>query len=78
MPKLKSTLPSGQKISLDARPDRLDLRDRLYVPRLRNLPSQYPDAEFIDTHFPSYKKLVLDQGVEGACTGFGLSTGPHL
>lgn len=73
MPKLKATLPSGQKVSLDARPDRLDLRDRLYVPRLRNLPSQFPDSHFIKTHFPTYQKLVLNQGVEGACTGFGLA-----
>jgi hypothetical protein len=73
MPKHKATLPSGQQISLDARPDRLDLRDRLYVPRLRNLPSQFPDASFISTHFPAYKKLVLNQGTSGACTGFGLA-----
>ncbi len=59
----------------DARPDRIDLRDREYQPRLRSLPPQFPDASFIEQHFPSYAEaeLILDQGEEGACTGFGLA-----
>ena len=59
----------------DARPDRIDLRDREYQPRLRSLPPQFPDASFIQQHFSSYAEanLILDQGHEGACTGFGLA-----
>ncbi|MEJ2230989.1 MAG: C1 family peptidase, partial [Nitrospirales bacterium] len=60
---------------LDARPDRIDLRDREYQPRLRSLPAQFPDQKLIKQHFGSYAKakLILDQGEEGACTGFGLA-----
>ena len=59
---------------LDARPDRLDLRDFPYRPPLRNLPPEYPDAAALKRSFPRYAgdKMVLDQGTEGACTGFGL------
>ncbi len=58
----------------DARPDRIDLRDREYQPRLRSLPPQFPDQRFIKKHLTTYAKanLILDQGEEGACTGFGL------
>jgi hypothetical protein len=60
---------------LDARPDRLDLRDFPYRPPLRNLPPEYPDAAALKRAFPKYAsdKMVLDQGQEGACTGFGLA-----
>jgi len=60
---------------LDARPDRLDLRDLPYRPPLRNLPHEYPDAALLKRLFPRYAadKMVLDQGKEGACTGFGLA-----
>jgi hypothetical protein len=60
---------------LDARPDRLDLRDLPYRPPLRNLPHEYPDAATLKRSFPKYAsdKMVLDQGQEGACTGFGLA-----
>ena len=62
--------------TFDARPDRIDLRDREYQPPLISLPEQYPPAEFIQSYFPDYAKqseLILDQGLEGACTGFGLA-----
>ena len=60
---------------LDARPDRLDLRDFPYRPPLRSLPPEYPDAAALKRAFPKYAsdKMVLDQGQEGACTGFGLA-----
>jgi hypothetical protein len=59
---------------LDARPDRMDIRDRIYQPPLISLPSQYPSNEHIEKYFSAYRTagLVLDQGEDGACTGFGL------
>ena len=61
--------------TLDARPDRVDLRDRRYLPRLASLPERFPDPAFIATELPEYTKagLILDQQSEGACTGFGLA-----
>jgi hypothetical protein len=65
---------SKRTVTLDARPDRPDLRDRIYQPPLVSLPHQYPPPEWIKTYLPKYSKagLILDQGEEGACTGFGL------
>lgn len=61
--------------TLDARPDRLDLRDREFTPNVVSLPQQWPDDASIRRLLPRYCKsgLVLDQGSEGACTGFGLA-----
>ncbi|HKU13464.1 MAG TPA: C1 family peptidase [Steroidobacteraceae bacterium] len=61
--------------TLDARPDRLDLRDREFTPSVVSLPQQWPDDATIRRLVPRYCKsgLVLDQESEGACTGFGLA-----
>ncbi|MGH8176957.1 MAG: C1 family peptidase [Steroidobacter sp.] len=61
--------------TLDARPDRLDLRDREFTPGVASLPDQWPDDAAIRRLLPNYCKagLVLDQESEGACTGFGLA-----
>ncbi len=62
--------------TFDARPDRIDYRDRVYNPPLVCLPQQYPSPEFIENHLADYTrkhKLILNQGKEGACTGFGLA-----
>ena len=61
--------------TLDARPDRVDLRDRPYQPRLRSLPLQYPAPVDIARYLARYQQdqMILDQGSEGACTGFGLA-----
>ncbi len=60
--------------TFDARPDRIDLRDRTYLPKLVSLPPVWPTSEQIKSYLPAYAKtLVLDQGQEGACTGFGLA-----
>jgi Papain family cysteine protease len=65
----------NRKVTLDARPDRPDIRDRPYMPPLRALPPSSPPAAWITDFLPTYQqwKLVLDQGTEGACTGFGLA-----
>ncbi len=62
-------------IALDARPDRLDLRDREYRPNLRSLPQQFPTEKQVKDLLTSYvgSDLILNQGQEGACTGFGLA-----
>ncbi len=74
MPKRNFTVGNNSH-TLDARPDRLDLRDREYLPPVRSLPPQFPDAETLSTYLTSYVKsnLILNQGNEGACTGFGLA-----
>ena len=61
--------------TLDAGPDRLDLRDREFTPNVVSLPQQWPNDATIRRLLPRYCKsgLVLDQGSEGACTGFGLA-----
>ena len=55
--------------TLDARRDTLDFRDRMYVPTLIEVPALVPVEDFL-----RYQVPVLDQGEEGACTGFGLAT----
>lgn len=59
----------------DVRPDRLDLRDLPYRPPLISLPRQFPDDDVVKEFLPRYTKLglILDQGEDGACTGYGLA-----
>ncbi|MBX9902801.1 MAG: C1 family peptidase [Burkholderiales bacterium] len=53
------------KKNRDAQRDSFDFRDLIYRPALVELP---------DELYPEWKYLhVLDQGTEGACTGFGLA-----
>jgi hypothetical protein len=61
--------------TFDARPDRLDLRDLPYHAPLRSLPPRFPLDRDVQKFIPGYvaEQLVLDQGSEGACTGFGLA-----
>lgn len=51
--------------TLDAFPDRIDLRDWPYQPTLFGLPDTLINCSKVP--------LILDQGNEGACTGFALS-----
>lgn len=53
----------------DARPDTLDFRDKMYTPTLFEVPVKID----LDT-YKAFKVPILDQGKEGACTGFGLAT----
>lgn len=53
------------KRTLDAVPDQVDVRDWFYLPTLKVLPESIDNRN----HVP----LILDQGQEGACTGFALA-----
>jgi hypothetical protein len=60
--------PKTVKRTFDARPDTMDFRDRMFVPTLIEVPPTRPLSEYLKSSPP-----VLDQGEEGACTGFGLA-----
>jgi hypothetical protein len=61
------SLTVAQKIGrrLDAVPDRIDVRDWFYHPRLGPLPDVLINCDAVPE--------ILDQGEEGACTGFALA-----
>lgn len=55
--------------TLDAMPDTIDFRDIMYTPTLMEVPPASDLESFRALNLP-----ILDQGTEGACTGFGLAT----
>lgn len=61
--------PAPPKRVLNVRPDTLDFRDLMYTPTLIEVPTHVPLEDYWAFQVP-----VLDQGSEGACTGFGLAT----
>lgn len=67
MTKTMNVTRSGR--TLNVRPDTLDFRDRMFAPTLVEVPSIVDLKDYRKTGAP-----ILDQGTEGACTGFGLAT----
>lgn len=65
-PGKRSSIPSR---TLDALPDTVDFRDSIFVPTLIRVAAVSDLAGYRAHGLP-----VLDQGSEGACTGFGLAT----
>src|SRR5688572_30495793 len=65
MPKKGSII---QRI-FNAHPDTLDFRDKMYEANLYEVPVKIDLKEYQNWQVP-----ILDQGKEGACTGFGLAT----
>ncbi|MBI5108187.1 MAG: C1 family peptidase [Rhodocyclales bacterium] len=70
-PKAKPSIALGDR-RLTARPDLVDFRDLMYTPTLVEVPSYRELGDFRKARVP-----ILDQGREGACTGFGLATVVH-
>lgn len=64
-PEARHTAAQRMQRTLDAAPDRIDIRDWFYQPRLVYLPDQIVNCDFVPA--------ILDQGREGACTGFALA-----
>jgi hypothetical protein len=67
--------PAASRRSLTVRKDPADLRDRPYVPSPISLLEEFPPSADMKRYLPVYTRagLVLDQGGEGACTGYGLA-----
>lgn len=64
-PALAKDSKLGSRRKLDAFPDRIDVRDLSYQPTLAGLPDILVNCDKVP--------LILNQGKEGACTGFALS-----
>ncbi len=66
---------SDRRAALNVTPDTADLRDRPYAPPPRSLVKIFPDDEDVKHYMGAYTQagLILNQGQEGACTGFGLA-----
>lgn len=68
----KKQAKASKERSFDALPDVVDFRDTLFVPTLVRVPPVSDMEAFRKQALP-----VLDQGTEGACTGFALATVAH-
>lgn len=64
---------SAKDRRLNARPDTVDFRDLMYVPTLVEVGPTISLDSYLKAGVP-----VLNQGQEGACTGFGLATVVHF
>lgn len=69
----RATAGSGRKQAkkrtFDVRRDTLDFRDKMYVPTLIEVPTERELQRYREHKIP-----ILNQGSEGACTGYGLAT----
>ncbi len=65
VPASQSVTATATGRKLDAMPDRVDLRDWFYLPSLAPLPDQIVNCDRIPE--------ILDQGQQGACTGYALA-----
>ncbi len=63
---------SAKDRRLTARPDTVDFRDLMYVPTLVEVGTRIALEDYRKAGAP-----ILDQGQEGACTGYGLATVAH-
>lgn len=67
---MSETMIAGSKPrQLTARPDTIDFRDIVYEATLIEVPVKYDLTQYTQHAIP-----ILDQGTEGACTGFALAT----
>lgn len=66
---------AARRATLNVTRDPADLRDRQYLPPPHSLPQIFPADGDIKHFMGTYTQagLILDQGQEGACTGFGLA-----
>jgi len=65
MAKQKKTPAKKIERKYDAFPDKIDIRDWMYQPTLNALPGQLINCSNVP--------VILNQGTEGACTGFALA-----
>ena len=69
-------IPITLKQLQDVHPDTVDFRDKMYVPTLVEVPTQRTVQDYL-RGFGNYPVAlqgpILNQGQEGACTGFGLA-----
>ncbi|MBK8118416.1 MAG: peptidoglycan-binding protein [Sulfuritalea sp.] len=64
-----------RRARLNVKADPSDLRDRPYQPPPHSMPAIFPADGDIERFMGAYTQagLILNQGQEGACTGFGLA-----